>query len=198
VLEGIDGCGKTTQAKKLVDSLQKKGFDTVFFKEPSDGKWGKLIKEKAGHLNGLTPAQEFELFQKDREENVKKNIKPALNKNKIVVLDRYYFSTIAYQGVKGIDTKEIKKRNDEITVPPDLVIILDIDARKGLNRIKGRKRKDRLFEREDYLTKVRKIFQSFSGENIVHLDGRESQESLFSEITNLVMDKIEGSIILSP
>ena len=198
VLEGIDGCGKTTQAKNLIKRLHEKGFDAVFYKEPSEGRWGKLIKEKAGHQSGLTPEQEFEFFQNDREENVEINIKPALKKKKIVVLDRYYFSTMAYQGAKGIDIREIKKRNDKIVVPPDLVIILDIDARSGLNRIKGRKKKDLLFEREDYLKQVGKIFKSFSGENIIHLDAKESKERLYSKIEHLVMDTIKESIVFSP
>jgi dTMP kinase len=195
VLEGIDGCGKTTQAKKLVDWLQKKGFDAVFFKEPSEGPWGKLIKEKASRSDGLTPAQEFELFQKDREENVELNIKPSLKKKNIVVLDRYYFSTMAYQSAKGIDISEIKKRNDKIAVPPDLVFILNIDARSGLSRIKGRKKKDRLFEREDYLQRVEKLFKSFSGKNIIHLDGEESKERLFLKIEHIVMDRIKEIIL---
>jgi len=190
VLEGIDGSGKTTQAKRLVKRLTEKGFNAVFFKEPSAGQWGRRLKEKARHQDGLTPEQEFELFQKDREENVELNIKPALKKKMMVVLDRYYFSTMAYQGAKGIDIKEIKDRNDKIAVPPDMVIILDVSAETGLNRIKERKKRDRLFEREDYLRKVRKIFKSFSGENIVHLDGRERRESLYIKIEKMVMDRI--------
>lgn len=195
VLEGIDGCGKTTQAKKLVKVLREKGFEVVFLKEPSDGRWGKTIKEKARHQNGLTPEQEFKLFQKDREENVKLNIKPALKERNIVILDRYYFSTMAYQSVKGIDISKIKKQNEETAVPPDLVIILDVDARTGLDRIKDREKKDELFEREDYLRKVRKVFQSFTGENIVHLDGREDKDTLFSKIEILVMDCIRDLMV---
>lgn len=190
VLEGIDGSGKTTQAKRLVKRLTEKGFNAVFFKEPSAGPWGRRLKEKARHQDGLTPEQEFELFQKDREENVELNIKPALKKKMIVVLDRYYFSTMAYQGAKGIDIKEIKDRNDKTAVPPDMVIILDVSAGTGLNRIKERKKRDRLFEREDYLRKVRKIFKSFSGENIVHLDGRERKENLYIKIEKMVIDRI--------
>ncbi|MFW6124398.1 MAG: dTMP kinase [Acidobacteriota bacterium] len=198
VLEGIDGCGKTTQAKRLVDQLQDKGFDTVFFKEPSDGPWGKLIKEKADHRDGLTPEQEFVLFQKDREENVKRNIEPALKKKQVVILDRYYFSTMAYQSAKGIDINEIKRKNEQIAVPPDLVIILDIDARSGLDRIKGRKKKDMLFERENYLREVGKIFRGLSGENIIHLDARDNIEKLFSKIEGIVMGRIEDLIISIP
>jgi dTMP kinase len=198
VFEGIDGCGKTTQAQKLVHHLSRKGYETAFFKEPTEGRWGKLIKEKASRQDGLTPVQEFELFQKDRKENVEINIKPALKEKKAVVLDRYYFSTMAYQSAKGIDICEIKKRNEKMAVPPDLVIILDIDARLGLDRIKGRKKKDLLFEREDYLREVGKVFKSFSGENIIHLDAGQSKERLFSEIERIVMDRIKEIIIPSP
>ena len=198
VLEGIDGCGKTTQAQMLVDQLSRKGYETAFFKEPTEGQWGKLIKEKASRQDGLTPEQEFNLFQKDREENVEINIKPALKEKKVVVLDRYYFSTMAYQSAKGIDIREIKKRNEKMAVPPDLVVILDIDARSGLDRIKGRKKKDLLFEREDYLREVGKVFKSFSGENIIHLDAGQSKERLFSKIARIVMDRIREIIIPSP
>ncbi|MBD3414799.1 MAG: dTMP kinase [Candidatus Aminicenantes bacterium] len=195
VLEGIDGCGKSTQAKRLVRALRHKGFDTVLFKEPTQGRWGRQIKEKAGHPNGLTPKQEFELFQKDRKQNVELNLKPALEKKKIVVLDRYYFSTIAYQGAKGIDIHKIKRQNSEIAVSPDLVFILDVDARTGLDRIKDRQQKDRLFEKEDYLQEVRKRFKSFAGENIVHLDGNASRDDIFLKIKDAVMNRINGFII---
>ncbi len=197
VLEGIDGSGKTTQAKSLVNTLNEKGFDAVFFKEPSAGPLGRKLKKQARLKDGLTPEQEFDLFQKDREENVEVNIKPALKRKRIVVLDRYYFSTMAYQGAKGIDIREIKERNDKIAVQPDMVIILDVSAKTGLERIKERKKKDRLFEREDYLRKVRKIFQSFSGENIVHLDGRETEQSLSVKIEDMVMGRISELIVPS-
>lgn len=197
VLEGIDGSGKTTQAKSLVNTLNEKGFDAVFFKEPSAGPLGRKLKKQARLKDGLTPEQEFDLFQKDREENVEVNIKPALKRKRIVVLDRYYFSTMAYQGAKGIDIREIKERNDKIAVQPDMVIILDVSAKTGLERIKERKKKDRLFEREDYLRKVRKIFQSFSGENIVHLDGRETKQSLSLKIEGMVMGRISVLIVPS-
>jgi len=82
-----------------------------------------LIKEKAKHPDSLTPQQELELFHKDRRENVEKNLKPALQRRKIIILDRYYFSTIAYQGAKGIDPNWIQTVNEEFAVRPDLVFI---------------------------------------------------------------------------
>ena len=191
VFEGIDGAGKTTQAEILLTKLKKKGFDVVYFQEPSRGKWGSIIKEKALLPDSLTPEEELELFQRDRKENVKRNLKPALKKKRVVILDRYYFSTVAYQGAKGIDPEWIKSSNEKFAIKPDLVFILDIEAKKGLKRIEDRKRKDKLFEREEYLVKVREIFKGFKGENIFHIDGTRPEEEVSRKIEKIVVDYIK-------
>jgi dTMP kinase len=187
VFEGIDGSGKSTQAEILLERLQEGDFDPVYFREPSKGKWGRKIKKKALHSDSLSPEEELDLFQKDRRENVEKNLKPALKKKRIVILDRYYYSTIAYQGAKGIDEKLIRRMNEEFIVEPDLVFIFDIDPQKGLERIENRKKKDKLFEREDYLVKVREIFRSFKGEKFVHIDALKSKEEIRKEIEEIVL-----------
>jgi dTMP kinase len=178
VLEGIDGSGKTTQARSLLRRLRSRGFEAVFFREPTRGTWGREIKRKASRDGSLTPEEELDLFIKDRRENVAKNLKPALQKGKIVVLDRYYFSTIAYQGAKGIDPRRIRRLNETFAARPDLVIVLDVDAGAGLARIAGRKTRDELFERQDYLARVRKIFRGLRGRNILHLDGRSDRRAV--------------------
>ncbi len=187
VFEGIDGSGKSTQAEILLERLQEEDFDAVYFREPSKGKWGRKIKKKALHPDSLSPEEELDLFQKDRRENVEKNLKPALKKKRIVILDRYYYSTIAYQGAKGIDEKLIRRMNEEFIVEPDLVFIFDIDPQKGLERIENRKKKDKLFEREDYLVKVREIFRSFKGEKFVHIDALQSKEEISKEIQEIAL-----------
>jgi dTMP kinase len=186
VFEGIDGSGKSTQAEILLEKLQEEDFDAVYFREPSKGKWGRKIKKKALHPDSLSPEEELDLFQKDRRENVEKNLKPALKKKRIVILDRYYYSNIAYQGAKGIDEKLIRRMNEEFVVEPDLVFIFDIDPKKGLERIENRKKKDKLFEREDYLAKVREIFRSFKGEKFVHIDALKSKEEISKEIQEII------------
>lgn len=189
VLDGIDGTGKTTQAKRLLQSLQKKGFDAVYFREPSDSPWGLEIKNKAGRPDSLSPEQELSLFQKDRMENVEKNLKPALEAKKVVILDRYYFSTIAYQGARGIDPEMIKKMNESFALKPDLVFILDIAPSEGLSRIeKSRESLEEHFEREDYLVKVREIFRSIEGEDIHHIDASRSEEYIYKDIEKIVFD----------
>ncbi len=178
VFEGIDGSGKTTQAKALLRRLRRRGLKAVFFREPTRGRWGREIKRQAARADSLMPEQELELFVKDRRENVVKNLDPALAAGKIVVLDRYYFSTIAYQGAKGIDPKRIRRMNESFAVRPDLVIILDVDAAGGLARIANRKTRDELFEREDYLVRVARIFAGFQGPLFVHLDGRSDKRAI--------------------
>ncbi len=187
VFEGIDGSGKSTQAEILLKRLQERGVDVVYFREPSKGKWGRKIKKKALDPGSLTPEEELDLFLKDRKENVERNLKPALKKKRVVILDRYYYSTIAYQGAKGIDEKRIARMNEEFAVEPDLVFILDIEPQKGLERIENRKKKYRLFEREDYLVKVREIFRSFKGKKFVHIDALKSKLEISKEIEEIAL-----------
>jgi len=178
VLEGIDGSGKTTQARSLLRRLRYRGYAAVFFREPTRGRWGREVKRLAARADSLTPAEELALFVKDRRENVARNLVPALKEGKVVVLDRYYFSTIAYQGAKGIDTGKIRRMNEAFAVRPDLVVILDVGARAGLARIRGRKTRDELFEREAYLVRVARIFRGFAGPEFVHLDGRSDRRAV--------------------
>ena len=188
VLDGIDGTGKTTQAKRLLATLQKKGADAVYFREPSDSPWGLAIKIKAAIADSLTPEEELDLFQKDRGENVQKNLKPAIREKKVIVLDRYYFSTIAYQGARGIDPETIRRQNESFVIKPDLVFILDIFPQKGLNRIaKSRDKMDKHFEREDYLVKVRELFLGFKGKNIHHIDASRPEDDIYKDIEKVVL-----------
>ena len=130
----------------------------------------------------MTPERELELFVKDRRENVERNLEPALRAGKVVVLDRYYFSTVAYQGAKGLDPVRIRRLNERFAPRPDLVFILDLDPEAGLARIAGRGRRDELFEREDYLARVREIFRSFRGRRFVPLDAGRGKRALGRDI----------------
>jgi len=187
VIEGIDGAGKSTQAKSLLRKLRARGLEAVYFREPSRGKWGRELKRKAKETGSLTPRQELELFQKDRQENVEKNLEPALKTKRVVILDRYYFSTIAYQGARGIDRARIRRMNEKFAPKPDLVFILDIEAGQGLARIADRKKKDALFERESYLVKVSRIFRGFKGRRFIHIDGRQAIKDVSRQIYEKTM-----------
>jgi len=191
VFEGIDGAGKSTQARMLLRKLRARERAVSSFREPSRSRWGRELRTAAKTAGSLTPAQELELFIKDRRENVARNILPALRAGRIVILDRYYFSTMAYQGAKGINPSRIRKMNERFAPKPDLVILLDMDASGGLARIAGRKSRDLLFEREDYLRRVRRIFQGLQGRPFVHFDGRRGKRELGREILNRVLALLE-------
>lgn len=189
-VEGIDGSGKSTQVQLLARFLEKKGYDVLCLKEPTEGKWGRKIREKAAFDGSLTAEEELNLFMRDRMENVAKNIRPALKKGGTVILDRYYFSTMAYQGARGIPVERIRKMNESFAPIPDLVFILTLSPKEGLKRIENRKYKELLFEKEDYLKKVNQLFCSFKGENIFHIDASAPE----SQVARIIREKVSAFI----
>ena len=197
VIEGIDGAGKSTQVRMLLRKLRARGIDAVSLREPTRGRWGREIRAKAKKSGSLTPVQELDLFLRDRRENVDKNIRPCLERGRVLILDRYYYSTIAYQGAKGIDPARIRLLNERFAPKPDLVFILDLPATRGLERIEGRGSRDLLFEREGYLRKVQRIFASFRGARFVHLDAGCGKRRLGAEILALALKKMGRSDIIS-
>ena len=114
-IEGLDGCGKTTQARLLVKKLRQMGFDAVYTAEPSCGKIGLFIKKYCLHgEKRVSVVVEALLFAADRFEHIENEILPALDKGKIVVSDRYIYSSLAYQGAAGLDLKWIKMIKKEV------------------------------------------------------------------------------------
>jgi dTMP kinase len=190
--EGIDGAGKTTQASRLCEKLEKMKYPIVLFHEPTGGEWGKKIAELAKYGRDKTePRTEFEFFYRDRIEDVRENIVPSLKEKKIVVMDRYYLSSVAYQGARGLDPKIIEKENEKIAPKPDMAIILDLSAEVALSRIKNKRNSEpNHFEKTRYLEKVREIFlkmyESCSYVKIVKGDDTRAIEDITSEIWEVV------------
>jgi len=191
-IEGIDGAGKTTQTKFLQKTLIAEGYDAISFKEPTDGKWGMKIKDIA--MNGrenVTPEDELNYFILDRKEDVANNINPTLKDKKIVIMDRYYYSNMAYQGALGVDVGYIQKENETQFPIPNIVIILDVAPKIGISRIKNlRKEKPNKFEGETYLADVRKIFHEMDQDNIQIIDGTRSIEEVEKQMLNIIHDVI--------
>ncbi len=193
VFEGIDGSGKTTQAVRIHNRLGKMNLPVVSFSEPTRGEYGKRLREIMHHgRQNITPQEEFELFLQDRKEDVQKNILPALQENRIIVMDRYYFSNMAYQGALGLEVKYIQTVNEKIAPRPDLVIILDLDVLTGIHRINTfRGEKENHFEKSAYLKKVGKIFDQMKGDYIQHVQASLPLEEVNEEIDSLVMSIIK-------
>lgn len=171
--EGIDGSGKTTQAEISLNHLFSQGIPGKLFREPTMGKYGIVIRDLlSGSIPGRSPVEVLDLFIKDREENVTMNIQPALKNKEVVLLDRYYFSTMAYQGALGIDVEEIRAKNESFAPKPDLVLIFLVSVEKALSRIRAvRENGTDNYEKETFLRKVDKIFRSFKDPQIRYING---------------------------
>jgi len=168
VIEGIDGTGKSTQSRRLGEWFSRHGREVVLSREPTDGPWGKKIRETAS-TGRLSPQDELECFLKDRQQHVEELIKPALAAGKVVILDRYYFSTMAYQGARGFDPQEIRKRNEAFAPVPDLLLILDLEVDAALERIGVRGDTANEFEKRENLECCREIFLSLKDESFAHV-----------------------------
>ncbi|OGD16344.1 dTMP kinase [Candidatus Atribacteria bacterium RBG_19FT_COMBO_35_14] len=207
--EGLEGCGKTTQAKMLFDFLIKQKIPSIYTKEPGGTKIGdKIRKILLDQKNdGMDYKTEMLLFLASRAENVRLIILPALEEGKVVISDRFYDSTTAYQGYgRGIDLKITKHLNNLVVgkAIPDLTFILDIDPYEGLRRSAsfGNSREMR-FEEEFinkkiiggklFLERVRQGYYQLSYEEIERIkiiDANRSKEDIFEEIIKIVNKKL--------
>jgi len=191
-IEGIDGAGKSTQAKMLCRHLSDDGYETVYLREPTDGPIGRRIRELANQgRDFLSPEEEFRLFLEDRREDVEKNIRPALESGRVVVIDRYFYSSIAYQGALGLDPEMINCENRAIAITPDLMIYLAIPADISPSRIEtSRGDQANLFENLDNLRRVRERFEAMDYPEIVRVDGTGPVERVHETIYRLARKAI--------
>jgi dTMP kinase len=189
VIEGIDGTGKSTQSKRLAEWFRSCGREVVLSREPTDGPWGKKLRESAT-TGRLSAEEELECFLNDRREHVEMSIKPALAEGKIVILDRYYFSTMAYQGARGFDPAEIRRRNEAFAPQPDLLLILDLSVESAHSRIGARGDTANEFEHRDTLTRCREIFLSLRDESFACvIDAEPSLNEVTADILSVVTAK---------
>ncbi len=199
VFEGIDGVGKTTQIRLLAKKYMDQGFSIIQTKEPTNGQWGQKIREIEKHgRDQISLDYELNLFMKDREEHVSSVIGPALKKKQIILSDRYYYSSIAYQGALGLDPAYIQKINEERFPKPDIVILLDASPTVSISRIiKGRREKNNQgYEQEDYLIEVRKIFKKLMADPIVQeIDGGLSKETIFKKIEGHIDNLVKPRLL---
>lgn len=188
-LEGLDGCGKTTQTKLLVESLKDKGYAAIYTVEPTHGKIGSFIRKYC--LHGETRVSnivEALLFAADRFQHVEKEVAPALNEGKIVVSDRYVYSSLAYQGAADLDLKWIKKINEH-AINPGLAVFIDVEPETVIQRFK---QKQSVMENLETQRKVREVYMKFveNGE-LVKVDGNRSRQEVADDILSAVLRSLE-------
>jgi dTMP kinase len=182
-IEGLDGSGKTTQAKLLVAKLQK-SHKAIYTAEPSRGKIGAFIRNICLYSEKrLSPVVEALLFAADRIDHIENEVMPSLDQGKLVVSDRYLYSSLAYQGASGLSLEWIEKIN-ELALKPDLAVFINVDPKTVMRRLKPKKS---IMENLETQKKVRDIYLKFvkKGE-LVKLDGdgtrTEVAEALFSTV----------------
>ena len=182
--EGIDGTGKTTLALMLKERLEALGHSVVMFKEPTnETEAGKKIR--SSYVEGRASLDiELQWFIEDREWNVTTRILPALAENKIVFLDRYFFSTACYQGVrKNNDWFSILELNRKKFPEPDLTVIFDLDVQLAIKRIMRDRSNANTFEGMQNLRDVRalflEIFQLDTIGNYLLINAEKSIEEIF-------------------
>jgi dTMP kinase len=194
--EGIDGSGKSTLCELVHGHYVSLGFSPVRLREPTEGQWGRRIRELLKGPAMPDVAVQLELFLNDREEDVRMNLAPALGQGKMVLMDRYYYSNAAYQGALGIPPESIIEQNRKRGFPePDRVYLLDIAPEEALRRIRHRNGGGKggdAFERMYFLEKVREIYLSIADDKFRVMDGTLPQRETLAFV---LRDLDEGAFV---
>ena len=197
--EGIDGSGKSTQIQKLAEFLKGRDFDIVITREPGGSKGGEEIRNLLlqGNVDRWSAETEILLFTAARRDHLERIILPALEEGKIVICDRFTDSTRMYQGIRGVNLRNLVDILNEkvIKFEPDLTIVIDINPEISLKRAKSRKTVEERFEDfgADLQMKMRKGFLELAKEfsnRIEVVNGQQSIDNLAKDICSLVKAKL--------
>lgn len=194
-IEGIDASGKTTQSHMLYEKLRSLNLPVILSHEPTDSPIGEEIRRKLQE-GSLSPEDAYTLFVKDRIYHVKNKIMPALQKGKIVIIDRYFISTMAYQGAAGISIDRIIKDHEKFAPLPDIIFIIDVPVHEAIKRLSGKENQDAYEKNEEFLKKVREIYLKmgrYLKTKVVILKGDDDvqviHEQIFKAVLNLLKEK---------
>jgi dTMP kinase len=191
VFEGLDGCGKSTQVARLAIALRAAGHAVVATREPTNGEYGQRIRSLAKSGGSISHAEELRWFVEDRREHVAEVVEPGLTAGRVVICDRYFLSTVAYQGARGADVDEILESSEAEFPIPDLVILLEITPEAGLARVHERGHAiETHFEEVEYLTAVDAIFRRVDCPYLVRIDGSTEPDSVESAVAECVAARL--------
>ncbi len=166
VLEGIDGAGKTTVARWLIDRFRENGLKALYTYEP----WESLfVKALRSEYNGVRDAVlDALVYAADRIIHLRKEVLPALEEGYVVVMDRYYYSSMAYQGAMGVSREWVKEIN-RYAIEPDIAIYIDVDPEIGISRLTGGGRRFPEYEKLELLRRVRSIYLEMVREGLLRM-----------------------------
>lgn len=186
VIEGIDGAGKSTLLARL-----KSRVKAVFLAEPSRGPAGLLIREHLQAGRELSQSEWLRLFTEDRRADLAHNILPALGHGHDVVLDRYFYSTAAYQGLDGENlqnAERILRDQEAMFRRPDLVLFLSLSPELALARLSERAGKE-TFETRQHLERIAANYERILPPDAVRLDSSQSPEAVFEAAAAAIVDR---------
>lgn len=187
VFEGLDGSGKSTQAQRLATRLEKAGMNTLLTKEPTERPIGHLVRQVLRHEVETTDRALALLYAADRSDHLEL-IRRELSKGTTVISDRYFYSSLAYQGL-SLDKSFLKEINSYPHA--GTVVFVDTPAEECMKRIETRGEDKELFDRLDWLEKVRKNFLSVFAElpsevKFLTVDGMKDADRLEEEIFSFI------------
>jgi dTMP kinase len=189
--EGLDGCGKSTQIERLATALRREGVDVVETREPTDGPHGRRIRAAARSGEVVTAEQELAWFVADRRDHVAEVIAPALAAGRTVLSDRYFLSSVAYQGARGCDPAAILADSEAEFPLPQLALLLEIDAAAGLARVRSRGRAlEPRFEEREFLNAVAAIFARVDRPYIARIDASPGADDVERAVAQCVKQRL--------
>ncbi len=193
VFEGADGAGKSSLCRRISEELSSRGLETVLTAEPTHEGIGAFIR--SGDAGSISQRTEALLFVADRNDHTEK-IKKMVSEGKVVLCDRYFASTVAYQSAKldgdSSDREWLIEINRQFIAEPDATILLDIDPKVGMNRVGVRGEEISKFERLDFQNQVRENYLRLAKEfGFSVVDASKTQDEVFAEAMGIV-EKVIG------
>ena len=189
--EGLDGCGKSTQIARLAARLTAASIPHVRTFEPTQGEWGRRIRSMARSGERVTPEEELAWFMADRAEHVSELIEPACARGEWVLTDRYYLSTVAYQGARGLDAVAILAESERRFPAPDLTLLFELSADRGLARVNARGGvAEPAFEELGFLQKVEAVFAQLDLPHLVRIDADRSEGQIEADVQRVVSERL--------
>jgi dTMP kinase len=191
VFEGIDGAGKSTQLRRLAAALRSAGYRVVETCEPTDGRFGQRIRAMARSGARVAAREELHWFVEDRREHVAAVVQPGVASGAIILSDRYFLSTVAYQGARGLDPTRLLAEAEAEFPLPDLALLLDVDPTRGLERVAARGGTgEPAFENTRDLLDVAAAFRAIDRAYLVRIDGSGTPDLVATQVRTAVHERL--------
>lgn len=201
-IEGVEGCGKTTIGKMIVDKLISDGYEVIYTREPGGIEIAEQIRKVILDVNNtnMDARTEALLYAASRRQHLVEKVIPALKENKVIICDRFVDSSLAYQGhARGLGIEKVYEINKFAidTVMPDLTLLFDLDPKLGLERINANKSREvnRLdLEKLEFHKLVREgflIIENLEPNRVKKVDASKTIEEVFNDAYSLISEALK-------